>query len=91
MNLNHPAQGPRTLRSNEDKRRNYSAPRKQQADNDRNNANNNERAQDSGRSPRVGQSRVAILGDSMLKQISARRIQQGMKHKIVAKHFLVRE
>ncbi|CAB4011076.1 Scavenger receptor cysteine-rich type 1 M130 [Paramuricea clavata] len=75
-----------TIRSNEDKRHNYSAPRKQQADNDRNN-NNNERAQDSRRSPRVGQSRVAILGDSMLKQINARRIQQGMKHKIVVKTF----
>ncbi|CAB4010786.1 Scavenger receptor cysteine-rich type 1 M130, partial [Paramuricea clavata] len=75
-----------TIRSSEDKRRNYSAPRKQQADNDRNN-NNNERAQDSRRSPRVGQSRVAILGDSMLKQINARRIQQGMKHKIVVKTF----
>ncbi|CAB4000157.1 Hypothetical predicted protein [Paramuricea clavata] len=74
-----------TIRSNEDKRRNYSAPRKQQADNDRNN-NNNERAQDS-RTPRVGQSRVAILGDSMLKQINARRIQQGMKHKIDVKTF----
>jgi hypothetical protein len=78
-----------TLRSNEDKTRNYSAPGKQQADNDRNNANNNERAQDSRRSPRVGQSRVAILGDSMLEQINARRIQQGMKHKIVVKTFPV--
>ncbi|CAB4025037.1 Scavenger receptor cysteine-rich type 1 M130, partial [Paramuricea clavata] len=76
----------RTIRSNEDKRRNYSAPRKQQADNDRNN-NNNERVPDSRRSPRVGQSRVAILGDSMLKQINARGIQQGMKHKIVVKTF----
>ncbi|CAB3982729.1 Scavenger receptor cysteine-rich type 1 M130 [Paramuricea clavata] len=47
----------------------------------------NERAQDSRRSPRVGQSRFAILGDSMLKQINARRIQQGMKHKIVVKTF----
>jgi hypothetical protein len=36
----------------------------------RNNTNNNERAHESCRSPRVGQSRVAILGDSMLKQIN---------------------
>ena len=44
--------------------------------------NNDEKAQDPRRSPRVGQSRITVLGDSMLKHINTRRIQQGMLLKL---------
>ena len=75
------------LKTNENKRRNYSGRTKQHAGNDQNKVNSNEREQDPYRSPRIGQSRVAILGDSMIKHINARRIQQGMKHKVIVKTF----
>ena len=74
-------------RSNQDKRRNNTTQTKQQQTNDRDKVNNDKKAQDPRRSPRVGQSRIAVLGDSMLKHINARRIQQGMEHKVVIKTF----
>ncbi len=74
-------------RSNQDKRRNNTTQTKQQQTNDRDKVNNDKKAQDPRRSPRGGQSRIAVLGDSMLKHINARRIQQGMENKVVIKTF----
>ncbi len=86
-NRNLPEASKQSHRSNQDKRRNNTTQTKQQQTNDRDKVNNDEKAQDPRRSPRVGQSRIAVLGDSMLKHINARRIQQGMKHKVVIKTF----
>ncbi len=86
-NRNLPEASKQSHRSNQDKRRNNTTQTKQQQTNDHDKVNNDEKAQDPRRSLRVGQSRIAVLGDSMLKHINARRIQQGMKHKVVIKTF----
>lgn len=76
-----------TQRPNQDKRRDYSAYAKQRTDNNHQKDNNNERTQDPRRIPRASQSRVAILGDSMLKHVNTRKIQHGIKQKVVVKTF----
>ncbi len=86
-NRNLPEPSKQSHRSNQDERRNNTTQTKQQQTNDRNKVNNDEKAHDPRRSPRVGQSRIPFLGDSVLKHINARRIQQGMKHKVVIKTF----